>query len=161
MGCYVESTDRGVVPSFVTAGRGAVSVEFWTEGNARARWMPVRHSPVGEAVRWMSKVVGMVAPVVVVWHRPFFGQRSGDYCSTTLCEADAPNSIGEMLDLFVSERPAEDLSLPVGQPLEDLVAAKLVVPDRGGNVTPVGAVVRGCRRWSGRRWIGPRTFRSR
>ena len=53
-----------------------------------------------------------------------------------------PRRVRKMLHLFESQRPAQDLPLPVGQPLlEDLVAAELVVPDCGGDVAPVGAVV--------------------
>ena len=40
------------------------------------------------------------------------------------------------------EGAVEDFMLAVGEPfLEDLVAAELVVPDGGGDVSPVGAVV--------------------
>ena len=47
-----------------------------------------------------------------------------------------------MLDFFGEEGAVEDFVLAVGEPfLEDLVAAELVVPDGGGDVAPVGAIV--------------------
>ena len=55
---------------------------------------------------------------------------------------DAAGGVGEVLDFFGEERAVEDGAFAVGEPfLEDLVAAELVVPDGGGDVAPVGAVV--------------------
>ena len=55
---------------------------------------------------------------------------------------DPPCGVGEVLDFLREQRPAQDLALPVGEPLlEDLVAAQPVVPHGGGDVAPAGVVV--------------------
>ena len=53
-----------------------------------------------------------------------------------------PRGVSEVLNLIGRERPSENVAFTIGKPLfEDLVAAELVVPNSGGNVSPKGTSV--------------------